>query len=728
MFTWHEIVKHEINSDTSGTSEESGESVEENEIKRMTINLCCVDVSFAPKRSARTGTEIVPKYDPRYTERVHRFKQYIGDGTQTFRWLVLAARERLLGMYKLHGKVRYRERCAGIAGAYIPSSVKSEDPQTDGDFLKGCNTLNSIVRDGDTIWIEFNQDGGAITKWEQDTFYTLKGTDYHEPEREVHEMLSESDSDYISEDEDRFKRKQPKPKPELRKERCPPSFFLLRRQEAECRDYYETKDLYRRAFKTDWKRIQKNCFPAAYQNEVKKIMHQYYPNLSAVYRYFSATGTGDPFDMGVNDVHEMLRQSQIHETNIGSIWAATNYHGTETDESGALDDDSRSLSRYELLEFLLRLCNQIYESERRAYAKHLHEREQRARRLENTQLPIDATADNADPEGKDENEAAQKVEETKTEKDKVLNPPAKSFAERLEIMLDQIVELSFEHINGAEIFFADSDIFRRERLYFEEVTAVLNKFANKLYTIYRCFSKRSRVRTRQGGSEADALLYYKEFMDLFRASGILKLPKYAETSSRADISLAFVCSQMEVVDVLSKKRKGLAVDDATDRATFLEFCEAVARACDLFTIEFDASLGGVDLAHLPPLSRQLEVFLPAFVDGFGKDFWNDNRIINYDKAMTAKHAPYNKRYNKFGPGPDFRRVELNPDDTRHNSDYFRKFHIQIRVLHAVVRLPKILEERTNERDKKILDKMKLAEKQAVQDSLKAQAMARKAQR
>ena len=181
-------------------------------------------------------------------------------------------------------------------------------------------------------------------------------------------------------------------------------------------------------------------------------------------------------------------------------------------------------------------------------------------------------------------------------------------------------------------------------------------------------------------------------------------------------------------DVLSKKRKGLAVDDATDRATFLEFCEAVARACDLFTIEFDASLGGVDLAHLPPLSRQLEVFLPAFVDGFGKDFWNDNRIINYDKAMTAKHAPYNKRYNKFGPGPDFRRVELNPDDTRHNSDYFRKFHIQIRVLHAVVRLPKILEERTNERDKKILDKMKLAEKQAVQESLKAQAMARKAQR
>ena len=157
-----------------------------------------------------------------------------------------------------------------------------------------------------------------------------------------------------------------------------------------------------------------------------------------MYRYFSATGTGDPFDMGLNDVFETLRQSQIHETNIGTIWAATNYHGSETAASGVLDDDSRSLSRYEFLEFLLRLCNQIYDSERRSYAKHLHEREQRAKRLETTQLP---TGDNADAEGR---RGRNSVVDAKVESDNVLNPPAKRFAERLEIMFEQIVELSFE--------------------------------------------------------------------------------------------------------------------------------------------------------------------------------------------------------------------------------------------------------------------------------------------
>ena len=166
------------------------------------------------------------------------------------------------------------------------------------------------------------------------------------------------------------------------------------------------------------------------------------------------------------------------------------------------------------------------------------------------------------------------------------------------------------------------------------------QIADKLYTVYRCFSKRSRVRTRQGGSEADALLYYKEFIDLFRASGILKLPMYADTSSRADVSLAFVCSQMEVVDVLSKRKKGVAVDDTPDRATFLEFCEAVAR------VRLVCYRGCVfRWSGVGTFATSVETtggFLPAFL-GLWKRLWDNNRIISYDKAMTAKHAPYNKR-------------------------------------------------------------------------------------
>ena len=58
----------------------------------------------------------------------------------------------------------------GIPGAFIPNKVRSEDPETDNEMLKGSTILNTVLRNGDTIWIEFNQDGGKVTKWENETF------------------------------------------------------------------------------------------------------------------------------------------------------------------------------------------------------------------------------------------------------------------------------------------------------------------------------------------------------------------------------------------------------------------------------------------------------------------------------------------------------------------------------------------------------------------------------
>ena len=126
MFTFNEIRKHVVLSeDSSGTETESDSSVEENDTKHMSVYLNIIDTTFQPKRSLRNGTETIPTY----AKNVHKFRQYIGEGTQTFRWLVLAARERLLQMYKTHGKIRHRERVVGIAGAFLPNRVKSEDPE-----------------------------------------------------------------------------------------------------------------------------------------------------------------------------------------------------------------------------------------------------------------------------------------------------------------------------------------------------------------------------------------------------------------------------------------------------------------------------------------------------------------------------------------------------------------------------------------------------------------------
>ena len=84
-----------------------------------------------------------------------------------------------MALYNINkGKLRSRERMVGIPGAFIPNKIRSEDPETDEELLKGNITLNTIVKDGDVIWIEFNQDGGKITKWRTRHFTRQKGEIY----------------------------------------------------------------------------------------------------------------------------------------------------------------------------------------------------------------------------------------------------------------------------------------------------------------------------------------------------------------------------------------------------------------------------------------------------------------------------------------------------------------------------------------------------------------------
>ena len=107
--------------------------MEENDTKKMTIHLRISDTTFVPKRSLRNGVEAIAKY----AKREHNIDQYIGEGEQTFRWLVLAARERLLALYNINkGKLRHREATVGIPGAFIPNKVRSEDPETDNEMLR----------------------------------------------------------------------------------------------------------------------------------------------------------------------------------------------------------------------------------------------------------------------------------------------------------------------------------------------------------------------------------------------------------------------------------------------------------------------------------------------------------------------------------------------------------------------------------------------------------------
>ena len=223
--------------------------MEENDTKKMTIHLRISDTTFVPKRSLRNASAIA-----KHAKREHNIDQYIGEGEQTFRWLVLAARERLLALYNINkGKLRHREATVGIPGAFIPNKVRSEDPETDNEMLKGSTILNTVLRNGDTIWIEFNQDGGKVTKWENETFYQTHGKDFVE-ERDTYELVEDEDDEPEIADEEFYNSRTPKVKT-VKKERRR-SFFLEKAVESKFKAFYETKQTYRRCFKVDWKKVK----------------------------------------------------------------------------------------------------------------------------------------------------------------------------------------------------------------------------------------------------------------------------------------------------------------------------------------------------------------------------------------------------------------------------------------------------------------------------------------
>ena len=215
------------------------------------------------------------------------------------------------------------------------------------------------------IWIEFNQDGGKITKWENETFYATEGRKFIE-ERDTYELVEEaledepeiSDADFYGKEEV----KKTVVKKELRR-----SFFLERSVESGGKSFYETKNSFRKCFKVDWKKVKKvkwmkedNILP-----ELKKYIYQYYALFANIYQFYSATGEGDPFDMGMNDFQELLRVCNIGDIYLGSIWYAVNFHGKKQakSESGEViehDADKNSLSRYEFIEVLFRLAEEIF--------------------------------------------------------------------------------------------------------------------------------------------------------------------------------------------------------------------------------------------------------------------------------------------------------------------------------------------------------------------------------
>jgi hypothetical protein len=685
MFTRHEIFKHMMQEesdsggdssdddffhlmDEDGDDNDGNEDQQESKVQRkrsnISINLHLVDRSFVPNSSSLTRLEPI---DPTPQERV--LKLCIGIGSQTFRWLALTARARLHQLYHREGLVRQRERVLGRMGSFLPTSITSEDPETDGEFLEPDTVLNTVVEDGDHLWLNFDQAGGStMTNWERKAFFNHPHS--------IVETTPKIEDNTQQEKQSR---------PVLRASK--PSVFLARKFESDSHDYYDSAELLSRAFQSDWTRWKsKPMFLKKVDADVKRNSFRHYSQLRAVFRFFASSGAGEPFTMSMNEFVNMTRQCKIPEHSLGILWKVSNFN----------PDDPKStdhvLERHEFLEILMRLASELYiEYPRAVRQQHKHsqadatnadedigEKKTTEEGKKTSSMTTSEEKNNAVQEEKNENiqEVAENMDNLKnTEEDEDLGAIAgvreepKTMAEAIDCLIrDHIHEHCWNNVKFAEVMYADPDAFRRERLYFEEVNETFLEFSDELLIIYETYAQKSALRLREFNS-ALKLICYQEFEDVLQSSGIISS---GDVLSVMDCRRSFVFAQMTCANIMNRSRRERS-HDSHNRGTFVEFCEALARMCDLGA----AKNNNTEL--LPALSTALGTFLQRMIDGLGSEFWKHRRNKgHYDRTVTKK---FGKRRQRGENGPEVGRYELD------SSLEAVRFRLQLRKK-AVTKLPR----------------------------------------
>ena len=130
---------------------------------------------------------------------------------------------------------------------------------------------------------------------------------------------------------------------------------------------------------------------------------------------------------------------------------------------------------------------------------------------------------------------------------------------------------------------------------------------------------------------------------------------------------------MTCINSLGQRYKDRSRDQA-NRATFLEFVEAMSRACALTCIFRDTTPDSVPVF----ISKKLGPFLDSVIRGLGKGFWSKHKNAGvYEREVLKK---FGKCRNAISSGPDVGRHEGDQD-----ADAIAK-HIMLRE-NSAYRLP-----------------------------------------
>eukprot|EP00210_Caulerpa_lentillifera_P000601 g582.t1 len=371
----------------------------------------------------------------------------------------------------------------------------------------------------------------------------------------------------------------------------PNSIFKPRLRESDSRDFFDTSKVLQTSFERDWKRCcKKEKFTSMISREAKgmghggqgldenqiiedlrKVLKDNYWSLCSAFLYYAATGNGDPFHLSLNSYTSFLDEASIVDastkrSDCDTIFIISNFVPDKKAPEHVVNNE-QALMRFEFVEAIVRIGILRYYK----------------------------------------------------------NGEAGDLASAIELLFENNIKRSL----SAEMF-VHSNIFRKNRLYVEEVDLLFKRHSNLLRAVY------SRYRTKPAGGglrhkvvKLDGWLQLMEDTCLIDADFTL-----------LDAQLCYLRSRMWVQDEIKDYAK-------YESLSFVDFLEALARSADLkllptrFELEAsgyrdiskwmrDSSNEGIlakqDGRHgnsFTPLYTKLEIFLDLVF-----------RMLHYDPSET----------------------------------------------------------------------------------------------
>ena len=100
------------------------------------------------------------------------------------------------------------------------------------------------------------------------------------------------------------------------------SMFFYRQFESDSRTFYDSKEILRRAFEADLKICMKRSkfVTQSYSSTVHSTLEFYYGEIRTLFRYFSASSSGDPFTMSMNEFLQIMHTCKVPDDCLGILF------------------------------------------------------------------------------------------------------------------------------------------------------------------------------------------------------------------------------------------------------------------------------------------------------------------------------------------------------------------------------------------------------------------------